>query len=473
MKVLYYQCFSGISGDMNLGAMVDLGVPEDYLRKELAKLHVDDEYNLVVTRGQKQGITGTRADVILTHHHEEGSKGAGHGSNHESRAHDYNAAHGDYSHNHSHAHSRSHGDHHHDHEGHTHNHRGLSVITGIIRASDLSETVKERSVAIFTALAEAEAHIHGMSVEDVHFHEVGATDAIVDIVGAAISLDYLDVEKVYCSPVEVGGGFTECAHGRFPVPAPATARILRDIPLTFGTVDGESATPTGAAILKTVADEFVSHLQIRPSKIGYGIGHRDFSIPNVLRAVIGDCSEEKRRPDEKQAGFSAEYEQDVNEVIESDLDDMVPEDFGALRSRLLEGGALDVVFLPVFMKNDRPGTRVSVLCGPERTVFLTELLFALSTTAGVRVCEVKKVMLPREIRKVDTSFGPVAVKILRRPSFEEESDALSTPGGTENKKLSRSTWKAEYRDLLKIANTHHLSVPEVRERLRNELNGKL
>jgi uncharacterized protein (TIGR00299 family) protein len=248
MKVLYYDCFSGISGDMNLGAMVDIGVDKDYLIKELSKLNIEDEYEIKINRASRKGIEGTKVDIILhnQHDHEEG--------------------------------------HHHHH----HEHRNLHAIEHIIIDSELSPKVKELSINIFKRVAMAEAKIHGKTIDEVHFHEVGATDSILDIVGAAIAIDYLQVDKVISSSIELGGGFVRCAHGRFPVPAPATLEILKGIPVKTGVVPFETTTPTGAAILAEVVDEFTNLKNFVVEIIGYGVGNRDTEIPNVLRVIMGN-----------------------------------------------------------------------------------------------------------------------------------------------------------------------------------------
>lgn len=247
MKILYYDCFAGISGDMNLAAMIDLGVDPDYLISELASLDISDEFELEVTKTTKMGISGTQVKVHLRDHH-----------------------------------------HHDEADTHHHHHRHLSDIETIIDDSELSEAVKNTAKEIFGHVARGEAHVHGVPVEKVHFHEVGATDSIVDIVGAAICFHALGIDKVISRPVELGGGFIKCAHGLFPVPAPATAEILTNVPTTLGAVSSEATTPTGAAILKTLVDKFTESTQFTSKRIGYGIGQRDCEIPNVLRVYLAE-----------------------------------------------------------------------------------------------------------------------------------------------------------------------------------------
>lgn len=266
MKILYYDCFSGISGDMNLAAMVDLGVPKEYLIEELKKLNINDEYELNIIKKVKNGISGTKVNVILAPHHHH---------------HEENGEHNKYD------------QHHHEVNNH-HHHRNLGDIENLIRNSNLKEKVKNLSANIFKVVAEAEAIVHNKGLYEVHFHEVGATDSIIDIVGAAICYDYLGVEEIFCSTVEVGSGFVHCAHGVLPVPAPATVEILKDIPIRKGNMPFEATTPTGAAILKSLVSRFTDKEEFKILKVGYGIGHKDFDkIPNVLRAFIAEKEEKK------------------------------------------------------------------------------------------------------------------------------------------------------------------------------------
>jgi len=249
MKVLYYDCFCGISGDMNLGALIDMGVDKNYLINEISKLNLDSEYEIKMKKASKNGISGTRVEVILKNHH------------------------GENIHEHNHVHE--------------HHHRNLCDIQNIINNSSLEDSIKKLSIAIFMRVAEAEALVHNKPLDEVHFHEVGAMDSIIDIVGAAICLDYLKVDKILASSVQVGGGFVKCAHGIIPVPAPATVEILRNIPIKSGIVQFETTTPTGAAILAANVEEFTDKIDFSIEKIGYGIGHRDLEIPNVLRVYLG------------------------------------------------------------------------------------------------------------------------------------------------------------------------------------------
>lgn len=272
MRILYYDCFSGISGDMNLGAMIDLGVDKDYLINELSKLNLEDEYKIEVRRDSRKGIEGTKVDVILNDNH--GHHEHIHGDDHQ------------HSHDNNHEHSQGHDHHHHCHEHNHHIHRNLKDIEDMINSSSLSDNVKKLSLNMFMKVAEAEAKVHGKPLYQVHFHEVGAVDSIVDIVGAAICLDYLKVDKIMASSVELGGGFVKCAHGLIPVPAPATVEILKGIPVKLGIVPFETTTPTGAAILAANVNEFTDIKEFTIEKIGYGVGGRDTEIPNVLRVYL-------------------------------------------------------------------------------------------------------------------------------------------------------------------------------------------
>lgn len=296
MRILYYDCFAGISGDMNLGAMIDLGVDADYLVNELKKLGLNNEYEIKVGRESRKGIEGTKVDVILKGHdhcHDE-EHNHDHGSLEEhchEHHHHHDEEHCHDHHIHDHCHSHDHSQHqqvnNHHHHSSNHVHRNLKDIEDIINSSELSANIKKISLNIFIKVAEAEAKVHGKPLYEVHFHEVGAIDSIVDIVGAAICLDYLKVDKIMASSIELGGGFVKCAHGLIPVPAPATVEILKGIPVKSGIVPFETTTPTGAAILAANVDEFTNNVDFIIEKAAYGVGGRDTEIPNVLRVYLG------------------------------------------------------------------------------------------------------------------------------------------------------------------------------------------
>ncbi|WP_407309793.1 nickel pincer cofactor biosynthesis protein LarC [Desulfosporosinus sp. SB140] len=373
-KVLYYDCFCGISGDMNLGALLDLGVEEDYLRHELSKLNLEAEYEFQAKKDNKKGITGTRVDVLLK-----------------------NAAH---THQNEHHHN---GHHHHEapnsHESdnhHNHAHRNLKDIETIIINSSLNNRVKKLSLDIFMKVAEAEAKVHGKPLHEVHFHEVGAVDSIIDIVGAAVCIDYLKVDKIMASSVQVGGGFVKCAHGIMPVPAPATVEILKDIPVKSGIVPFETTTPTGAAILAANVAAFTDHMDFSIEKIGYGIGHKELEIPNVLRIYLGYEEKDVTREDQY--------------ILETNIDDMNPELYGYIEEKLFAQGALDVYKTAISMKKGRAATKLSILVNEKNEKSVLDIIFRETTSIGVRKYKVEKIMLPRDFEKVCTQYGNVTIK---------------------------------------------------------------
>jgi hypothetical protein len=358
MNILYYDCFAGLSGDMNLAAMLDLGVDQDQLRAGLSRLGLDHEFELRVSRDARHGIHGTRVDVV----------------------------------------ARQVAEHRHDHDDHAHGpSRNLADITAIIRGSGLDQAVQDTSLAIFQRLAKAEARVHGTSVDQVHFHEVGATDAIVDIVGAAICRHLLHVDAVWSSPVELGGGFTRCAHGLLPVPAPATVEILHGVPTTRGAVPHETTTPTGAAILATMTDRFTASPALIVDKTGHGVGHRDGDIPNVLRVHLARIQDE------------AWASQDAC-LLQCNIDDMTAETLGAVMEELMAAGAMDVDFTPIQMKKNRPATRLSLLCARQDEPRFADLVFRQTTTLGLKSIPVRKMVLDIAFEQVETPLGPVTFK---------------------------------------------------------------
>lgn len=411
MRILYYDCFAGISGDMNLAAMLDLGVEPDHLRHELTKLGLDREFALHVTQDARHGIHGTRVDVVLRDQAPSHDHAPGHG---------HIQGHGP-AHEHGHEHAHDHGPHDHGDAGHDHHlghapHRNLAAIEAIVAASALAPAVKATSLAIFRKVAEAEARVHAKPVDEVHFHEVGATDSIVDIVGAAICYHRLGVDAVWSSPVELGGGFVRCAHGLIPVPAPATVELLHGIPTTRGAVRAETATPTGAAILATLATAFPEAPAMVTERTGYGIGHRDTAIPNVLRVHLADVASGRS------VGMVGKAR-----LLQCNIDDMTAEMLGAAMDLLMERGAMDVHFTPIVMKKNRPATCVSVLCAPGDEARFKELLFRHTTTLGIKSFPLDKTVLEIGFERLDTPLGPVTMKnavldgtVLRaKPEFED------------------------------------------------------
>lgn len=384
MKTLYYDCTIGISGDMHLGAMLDLGVDETYLKKELSKLGLDHAFTLETKKDIKNGVTGTKVNVVLTD-----DTSLSHPHTHPSHHHTHEDVH-------RHKHGHDDDDHHHPSHEHDHHHRTYKVIKEMISKSGLSQRVKEMSLKIFYEIAVSEAKVHGKTLDEVHFHEVGAIDSIVDIVGAAICIDALKVDRILSSPVQLGGGFVWCAHGKIPVPAPATTEILKGIPIELGLVASESTTPTGAAILKALVDRFEATPHMTITSIGYGLGTKTFEVPNVLRVFLGE-SETKV--------------QAVTQVmIETNIDDMNPEFYQHVEGLLFENGALDVFITPITMKKGRPAVKLSVLCHLSDQETLEGILFTETTSIGLRSYLVQKTMLQRQMRQVETPYGPVPVK---------------------------------------------------------------
>lgn len=364
MKVLCYDCFSGISGDMNLGAMLDLGIELSYLKGELEKLNLRG-WELIAEKSQRHGISGTKVTVRQTVHE--------------------------------------------------HAHRHLSDIQKIIYGSSLPDEVKGLSMLIFRKIAEAEAKVHGIPVDEVHFHEVGAIDSIVDITGAAICFAALKPEAVFVSEIELGSGFVKCDHGSLPVPAPATAEIVRDMPVKTGGVGFEATTPTGAAILSVLGTEFGSTQAIKISRTGYGVGHKDHpEIPNLLRVSLGET-----------VSLSATGHKAL--LIESNIDDMNPEFYDHVSERLFKAGASDVYFSQIIMKKGRPGVVLKVICETHLEDVIKEIIFKESTTLGVRTFEFRKETLAREFGKINTQYGEMTVKksfyenvpVSVKPEYEE------------------------------------------------------
>lgn len=384
MRVLYYDCFSGISGDMNLGALLDLGVSEAHLRQELSKLSLDSAFELVVEKASKMGISGTKVTVKLTPQW--------------------------------HAHP------------HTHEHRTFKSIEAIINASTLAQSIKERSLKMFWMVAVAEGIIHGKEPYDVGFHEVGAIDSIVDIVGASICLDALHVKKIIASKIELGGGFVTCAHGTLPVPAPATVEILQNVPVSLNRVPSETTTPTGAAILKANVDAYEAKPSLVIEKIGYGIGHKDFNIPNVLRVYLG---EEEERVDEEV-------------ILETNIDDMSPEILSFVQERLFEAGVKDVYATAITTKKNRMGVKLSVLVSLDKEAEAKRIIFSETTSIGLRRSLVQKIALERNVLHVKTPYGEISVKCAY----------------FEGKQLK---YKAEYEECKKAAREYNVSIALVYE----------
>ncbi|GAB7079120.1 nickel pincer cofactor biosynthesis protein LarC [Megalodesulfovibrio paquesii] len=395
MTMLYYDCAAGISGDMHLAALLGLGVPLEHLQAELSRLGLDDEFSLHVARDARNGIVGLRVDVQLTAESHAPSHDHEHGHNH---AHSHAHPHG-----HEHAHGHEHGSPH----SHPHApHRNFADIRHLIEASTLDPAVQATSLAIFRRLAEAEATVHGKPVDEVHFHEVGATDSIVDIVGAAICVHFLKPDAIWASPVELGGGVVRCAHGLIPVPAPATVELLAGIPTTRGATPHETTTPTGAAILATLVDHFTATPRLIMDRTAYGIGHRQTELPNVLRVHLARPVEQEQAAPAMPAGAAIQQAR----LLQCNLDDMTAEMLGVAMELLMEEGAMDVHFTPIVMKKNRPATCLSLLCAVEDESRFKALLFRHTTTLGVKSFPLEKTVLDIRFETLNTPLGPVTLK---------------------------------------------------------------
>ncbi|GHT20642.1 UPF0272 protein [Bacteroidia bacterium] len=367
MKILYFDCFAGISGDMTLSALLDLGVNPEQLTGELKKLNLDG-WKLRVSEVSKHGIGAKHVDVLVEKDE------------------------------HTHSHKGLHLFHHHHH--HPHVHRTMTDIARIIDGSGISAGAKELAKRIFMRLAVAEAKIHGSTPEEVHFHEVGAVDSIIDIVGAAICVDMLAPDKICASVLHDGHGFVKCQHGTIPVPVPAVTEVLAARGAEFKQLDieGELMTPTGAAIIAELAESFGPMPDMSVLKTGYGSGTKEFAIPNLLRVVWGETTESKTS------------RQDTATVIETNIDDTTPEILGYVMERLLEAGARDVFFSPIYMKKCRPATRINILCDEAAVAVMEDILFTETSTIGVRKYSVLRTCLPREAVTVSTPYGEVKAK---------------------------------------------------------------
>ena len=427
-KILYFDCFSGASGDMILGALIDAGLPLDELREALGSLALGD-VRLDAERVSRAGIGATSFRVTTGGVEPEHGHDQDHDADHD---HDHGHTHGhDHAHDQAHHHDDHDQAHHHDeHEHHHHEHRSLSQICGMVDGSALSPTAKDRAKELFRRLAETEAEIHQMPVEEVHLHEVGAVDSIIDITGAVFGLERLKIDRFVASPLNVGSGTVKCEHGVMPVPAPATARLIEGVPVYSKGPAVELLTPTGALLVTEYADEFGPIPAMRVRQSGYGAGDHDFrDHPNLLRVLIGD--------DERSGGLQRIV------VIECEIDDMNPQIFGVLMDRLQDAGALDVFYAPIQMKKNRPGTLVTVVALPETRETLAGILFRETTTIGVRFKDMDRERLDRVQVDVETPLGVVRFKVARR-----------TGGGVLNA-------APEFDDCVRLADTHKLSIKEV------------
>ena len=413
MRVAYLECFSGISGDMLLGALLHAGVSEELLRKTVANLNIGAE--LRVSRVDRSGISATKVDVLVggnvvdeadreRHDHLHSHLHEPHGHHHDREDHDHS-----HDHEHDHHHDHDHHAHSHNHDHHSHPHgRSLSVIREIINRADIPEPARRTAIRAFELLGEAEAQIHNVPVESIHFHEVGAVDAIVDIVCAAVGCNALGVDTFVCSPLNVGGGTVHCAHGEFPVPAPATLALLKGVPVYSSGVNAELVTPTGAAVVRALDCRFSEFPQMTVESIGYGAGTRNpKGKPNVLRISVGELVEQHKPL------FTDQDSHETVTVLETTVDDLSPQVMGYVTEKLLSEGALDVFVIPAQMKKNRPGSLLTVLCDKENAQRMRKILFSETSTIGVRTREERRDCLEREIISVNTQWGMVRVKEAR------------------------------------------------------------
>ena len=386
-NILYFDIIGGISGDMTLASLLDLGVPKEIFLQELNKLNMDNEFEIEIDYKYENGIKGTKVNVITKEQH---------------------------------------------------CHRNLIDVYDIIDNSRLNNNIKERAKEIFMIVAKAEAKVHGTTIDKIHFHEVGAIDSIVDIVGSCILLDLLNIDKVYSTSVPLGSGFIQCAHGVIPAAAPATVEILKNIPVKFNHVKGECTTPTGAAIIKTICDEFIDELDFNTKKIGYGVGHKKFEKPNILRVVLAQ---------------EDEHNEVVYEIV-ANIDDMSSEIYSYLFEKIMDEGALDVFTESIFMKKNRPAYKISILTKKKDLNKFIKLLLTETSTFGVRYKEYNRAKLDRKFIEVDTVYGKVKVKL-----------------GYYNNKLIKL--KPEYEQCKLISKTLNIELREVYNEINKSINEKI
>ena len=424
MKTLYLECNMGAAGDMLMSALIELHKnPEDFVER-FNQLGIP-KVRLIKEESVKCGITGTHMRVLI-----DGVEEESHDVCHHEHEHHHEHGH-EYHHEHSHIVEHTH-EHSYEHV-HSHSHTSLHDIEHLIHHLDIDEQVKKDAVGVYTLIAEAESHAHGKTIQDIHFHEVGTMDAVADVVGTCMLIHELKPDRILSSPVNVGSGQVKCAHGILPVPAPATAFILRDVSVYSGEIKGELCTPTGAALLKYYVDSFEQMPVMQIESIGYGMGNKEFPVANCVRAMIGTA------------------EKQMDDIIElcCNLDDITPENIGYATELMMKEGALDVYTTSVVMKKNRPGFVLTCMCKKEDKEKFLKLIFQHTTTLGVREYTCKRYGLERNIKQVETSYGIVRVK--------------------ESKGYGVVKTKIEYEDLAEIAKKNEMSLEEVREKIQQEL----
>ena len=392
MRIAYLDCFAGIAGDMFLGALIDAGVPLDVLQQATAALNVNASLN--IEKVNRSGISATKVHVLENGQLAEQTYARQPEQQHQHRT--------DHPHTHDHEHT-------HDDHSHTHTHgRSLTAIRTLIQAAPLAEPVKQTAIRTFELLGASEAKIHNVPIDDIHFHEVGAVDAIVDIVAASAGIHHLQIGAWYCSPINVGSGTVVCAHGTFPVPAPATADLLRGMPTYSAHIEKELVTPTGAAsaILRVLSPHFGPQPAMRVDSIGYGAGTRNSKdFPNVVRLSIGESA------DDASSVAPHDAHSQVVTVLETALDDLSPQILAHVAETALATGALDVMLTPVIMKKGRPGTLLTVLCNPADSPALERLILTQTSTLGIRIRQDRRACLDRRYSTVSTPYGDIRIKI--------------------------------------------------------------
>jgi uncharacterized protein (TIGR00299 family) protein len=426
-KILYFDCFAGISGDMCLGALIDLGLDASEVIGELNKLGVKG-YDIEIKKINRYSISGTDVKVLLNRTNDYVNKNY--------KENDQKPQYQENAHNHR----------------HDEKERSLADIRNIIQASGISKKAKDLSIAIFTEIAEAEAAVHGKSVEEVHFHEVGAIDSIIDIVGTAICIDMLKVDKIYCSPVHEGKGFVNCRHGRLPVPAPAVLKMLEGsgIPIITEDIEAELVTPTGFGILKTVSESSSKMPEMLVECVGYGFGKTETGRLNALRVIMGS-----KKVDNAFEGDAESGQEKIREkvtLLETNIDDVTGEILGYTMEKLRKAGALDLWYTPIQMKKNRPAYMMTVLCKESDAEGLSDIMFRETSTIGIRIRETDRIALKREIITINTELGEIRAKLVTVQGLERI--------------------QPEYEDCIRLAEEKNLSLNKVYEVVNRSYYGK-